>query len=50
MPPPVQRLAEGYMYEPTTIRITPKTLTVNAIAQAFIEVAAKDKAARLVEL
>ena len=50
MPPPVQRLAEGYMYDPTTIRITPKTLTVDAIAQAFIEVPAKDKAARLVEL
>ncbi|MDX6588834.1 MAG: ATP-dependent helicase DeaD, partial [Solirubrobacterales bacterium] len=50
MPPPVQRLAEGYMYDPTTIRITPKQLTVDAISQAFIEVPAKDKAARLVEL
>ncbi len=50
MPPPIQKLAEGYMYDPTTIRITPKTLTVDAIAQAFIEVPAKDKAARLVEL
>ena len=50
MPPPIQRLAEGYMYDPTTIRITPKTLTVDAIAQAFVEVPAKDKAARLVEL
>jgi ATP-dependent RNA helicase DeaD len=50
MPPPVQRLAEGYMYDPTTIRITPKQLTVDAIAQAFVEVPAKDKPARLVEL
>jgi ATP-dependent RNA helicase DeaD len=50
MPPPVKRLAESYMYDPTTISITPKTLTVDAIAQAFIEVPAKDKAARLVEL
>ena len=50
MPPPVKRLAESYMYDPTTIRITPKTLTVDAIAQAFVEVAAKEKAARLVEL
>jgi ATP-dependent RNA helicase DeaD len=50
MPPPIQRLAEGYMYDPTTIRITPKTLTVDAIAQAFLEVPAKEKAARLVEL
>jgi ATP-dependent RNA helicase DeaD len=50
MPPPIQRLAESYMYDPTTIRITPKTLTVDAIAQAYLEVPAKDKAARLVEL
>jgi ATP-dependent RNA helicase DeaD len=33
-----------------TIRITPKTLTVDAIAQAFVEVPAKEKASRLVEL
>ncbi len=50
MPPPIQRLAEGYMYDPTTISVTPKELTVDAIAQAFVEVPAKDKAARLVEL
>ena len=50
MPPPIQKLAESYMYDPTTIRITPKTLTVDAIAQAFVEVPAKEKAARLVEL
>src|SRR4051794_39591238 len=50
MPPPVQRLAEGYMYDPVTIKITPKTLTVDAIAQAYIEVPAKEKANRLVEL
>ncbi len=50
MPPPVQRLAEGHMYDPTTIRITPKKLTVDAIAQAFVEVPAKEKAARLIEL
>ncbi len=50
MPPPIKRLAEGHMYEPTTIRITPKKLTVDAIAQAFLEVQAKEKAARLVEL
>src|SRR3954453_15779221 len=50
MPPPIQKLAEGYMYDPVTIRITPKKLTVDAIQQAFVEVGAKDKAARLVEL
>jgi ATP-dependent RNA helicase DeaD len=50
MPPPVKRLAESYMYDPKTIKITPKKLTVDAIAQAFVEVAANEKAARLVEL
>ncbi|MGD9736517.1 MAG: DEAD/DEAH box helicase [Solirubrobacterales bacterium] len=50
MPPPIQRLAEGYMYDPTMISITPKKLTVDAIQQAYIEVPAKDKADRLVEV
>ncbi len=50
MPPPIQRLAEGYMYDPTTISITPETLTVDKIQQAYVEVPAKEKAAKLVEL
>ena len=50
MPPPIQKLAEGYMYDPTTISITPKELTVDKISQAFVEVPAKEKSARLVEL
>ncbi len=50
MPPPIKKLAEGYMYDPVTVRITPKTLTVDAIAQAFVEVPAREKTARLVEL
>ncbi|HEY2716942.1 MAG TPA: DEAD/DEAH box helicase [Solirubrobacterales bacterium] len=50
MPPPIQRLAESYMYDPTTISITPKKLTVDAIQQAYIEVPAKDKAQKLVDV
>src|SRR6201996_6287058 len=50
IPPPIQKLAEGYMYDPVTISITPKTLTVDAIQQAFVEVPAREKTARLVEL
>jgi ATP-dependent RNA helicase DeaD len=50
MPPPIKKLAEGHMYDPTTIKITPKTLTVDAIQQAYIEVPAKDKTARLIDL
>jgi ATP-dependent RNA helicase DeaD len=50
MPPPIQKLAQGYMYDPTTISITPKTLTVDAIQQAFVEVPAREKTERLIEL
>jgi ATP-dependent RNA helicase DeaD len=50
IPPPIRRLAEGYMYDPKTIRITPRKLTVDAIEQAFVEVPAKEKASRLVQL
>ena len=50
MPPPIKRLAESYMYDPTTIKITPKKLTVDAIEQAFVEIPGKEKASRLVEL
>ncbi len=50
MPPPVERLAERYMYDPITIRVTPKQLTVDAIEQAFVEVAPREKTARLIEI
>lgn len=50
MPPPIKRLAEGYMYDPVTVKITPKKLTVDAISQAYIEVPARDKSAKLIEV
>jgi ATP-dependent RNA helicase DeaD len=50
MPAPVQRLAETYMYEPVTVKVTPKQLTVDAIEQAFVEVEPRDKTNRLVEV
>ncbi|MBA2522253.1 MAG: DEAD/DEAH box helicase, partial [Solirubrobacterales bacterium] len=50
MPPPIARLAETYMYDPVTISITPKKLTVDAIEQAYVEVEAKDKTDRLIEV
>ena len=50
MPPPIARLAETYMYDPITISITPKKLTVDAIEQAYVEVEAKDKTDRLIEI
>ncbi len=50
MPPPIARLAEQYMYDPITISITPKQLTVDAIEQAYVEVAPRDKTDRLREV
>jgi ATP-dependent RNA helicase DeaD len=48
IPPPVERLAEKYMYDPVTIRVTPKQLTVDAIEQAYVEVPGREKTDRLV--
>ncbi len=50
MPPPVKRLAETYMYDPVTISITPKKLTVDAIEQAYVEVEAAKKTEKLIEV
>jgi ATP-dependent RNA helicase DeaD len=50
MPPPIAKLAETYMYDPITISITPKKLTVDAIEQAYVEVNPKDKTDRLIEV
>ncbi len=50
MPEPVERLAQQYMYDPVTIRITPKVLTVEAIEQAYVPVAEKDKTDKLIEI
>jgi ATP-dependent RNA helicase DeaD len=48
IPPPIARLAERYMYDPVTIRVTPKQLTVDAIEQAYVEVPGRQKTDRLV--
>jgi ATP-dependent RNA helicase DeaD len=50
MPAPIARLAETYMYDPVTIKITPKKLTVDAIEQAYVEVEPRDKTKRLIEV
>jgi ATP-dependent RNA helicase DeaD len=50
MPAPIARLAEQYMYEPVTIKVTPKQLTVDAIEQAYVEVEPRAKTERLVEV
>src|SRR5262245_25441471 len=50
MPPPIARLAENYMYDPVTIKVTPKQLTVDAIEQAFVEVSPREKTDRLIDV
>jgi ATP-dependent RNA helicase DeaD len=50
IPPPIERLADRYMYDPITIRVTPKQLTVDAIEQAYVEVPARSKVDRLIEV
>ena len=50
IPPPIARLAEEYMYDPVTIRVTPRQLTVDAIEQAYVEVEPRHKTDRLVEV
>jgi len=50
IPPPIERLAERYMYDPVTIRVAPRGLTVDAIEQAYVEVPAREKVDRLVKV
>jgi ATP-dependent RNA helicase DeaD len=50
IPEPVARLAQTYMYEPVTIRVTPKQLTVDSVEQAYVMVEPRKKQERLVEV
>src|SRR4029079_19374948 len=50
MPEPVKRLAEAYMYDPVTIKVPPKKPTLDAIEQAYVEVDAKEKTSRLIDV
>jgi ATP-dependent RNA helicase DeaD len=50
MPGPVAKLAEQYMYDPVTIRVTPRKLTVDSVEQAFVKVEPRKKLERLEEV
>jgi ATP-dependent RNA helicase DeaD len=50
MPPPIRRLAERYMYQPVTTKVEAATLTVDTVEQFAIEVPAREKTERLVEI
>jgi len=50
MPPEIQRLADQYLYDPVIVKVKAATLTVDSVEQFGLEVASKDKNARLVEV
>ncbi len=50
MPPPIRKLADRYLYDPVMVKVESKNLTVDTVEQFRVEVGAKDKAAKLVEL
>jgi ATP-dependent RNA helicase DeaD len=50
MPGPVAKLAERYMYDPVTIRVTPRKLTVDSVEQAYVKVEPRKKLQRLIEV
>ncbi len=50
MPLPIRTLADRYLYDPVTVQVEAMTLTVDTVEQFQLEVAARDKAARLAEV
>jgi ATP-dependent RNA helicase DeaD len=50
MPPPIRKLADRYMYDPTIIQVQAATLTIDTVAQFQLPVSAKDKPEKLVEV
>jgi ATP-dependent RNA helicase DeaD len=50
MPPAIRRLADQYLYDPVTVKVKAATLTVDTVEQFVLEVSAREKADRLVEL
>src|SRR6202790_2040211 len=50
MPPPIRKLADRYMYDPTIIHVEAATLTIDTVAQFQLPVSAKGKPDKLVEV
>jgi ATP-dependent RNA helicase DeaD len=50
MPPPIRKLADRYMYEPSIIQVEAATLTIDTVAQFQLPVETKHKAEMLVEV
>jgi ATP-dependent RNA helicase DeaD len=50
MPPPIRKLADGYLYDPVTIKVKAATLTIDTVAQFQLPVDAREKPDKLVEV
>jgi ATP-dependent RNA helicase DeaD len=50
IPPAIRHLADQYLYRPVTLRVQTATLTVETVEQFALEVKAREKADRLVEV
>jgi ATP-dependent RNA helicase DeaD len=50
IPPPIQELADRYLYDPAVVRVEAATLTIDTVEQFAVPVEAREKPARLVEV
>ncbi len=50
MAPPIRKLADNYLYDPVHVKVQAATLTVDTVSQFQVDVHAKDKAAKLVDV
>src|SRR6185295_19433069 len=50
MPPPIRKLADGYLYDPEHVKVQSATLTVDSVEQFQVTVKTGDKADKLVEV
>jgi ATP-dependent RNA helicase DeaD len=50
MPPPIRKLADRYMYDPTIVQVEAATLTIDTVAQFQLPVETKEKPDKLVEV
>jgi ATP-dependent RNA helicase DeaD len=50
MPPPIRKLADRYMYDPSVIKVEAATLTIDTVAQFQLPVETKHKPEMLVEV
>jgi ATP-dependent RNA helicase DeaD len=50
MPPPIRKLADGYLYDPVLVKVEAATLTIDTVAQFQLPVETRDKPTKLVEV